>query len=424
MKKRNVILLSLDEVRPDHLSCYGYDKIRTVNMDSIAENGVLFEECVAAGCFTPICMSSVITASYQDKHSVRDPYCRIQAKTVAQVFEEYGFNTAGFVGNGVLGEKHGFAQGFKLYDEPTADHSFDTWQPDESREVFYGGNWWVDRFFEWLDKNHSSPFFVWAHYYHTHRGAEHMLIERGYIKEGVLADMLYADAKIKLADDILVGRLLKALKDYGIEDDTTLVLMSDHGTNMGEHPALPIHYVPDEPIYPQHLNLFDVNVRVVLMLKDKDLPNAVRIPGMVRAVDVVPTILDILEIPLDEYDFDGTSLLPSIEKGRAEGSLAYAENLQEWEGEGNALTQSLRTSEFKFMRNLATGEEHYYDLKKDPGEQNNIIDEIKDARKVELLDLRRIMNDKILKGRSSNVEFSEAEKKAIQVRLQRLGYTS
>jgi len=424
MAGRNVILISLDEVRPDHLSCYGYDRIRTPNIDSIAENGVLFEECVAAACFTPLCMASVITGCYHDKHTVRDPYCYIRVKTLAQVLKEHGYNTAGFVGNGVLGQKHGFAQGFDLYDEPTKEHSFDTWQPDRSREKFYGGNWWIDRFFEWFERKRTEPFFVWGHYYHTHRGAEKMLLEKGYIEEGVLSDMLYADAKIKLADEILVGRLLSALREYGIEDNTTLVLMSDHGTNMGEHPAKPIHYVPDQPIYPQHLNLFDVNVRIALIMKDRELPKGLRVPGMVRSVDVMPTILDLVGVPADGLDLDGISLLGAIRKGKAEGLLAYAENLQEWESEDNALTQSLRTSDFKFIRNLADGTEQYYDLKNDPGEKNNIIEEVRKTKRQELLDLRKIMNVKILKGRSSNVEFSEEERKTIQERLRRLGYTS
>jgi len=78
---KNVILLSVDEVRPDHLSCYGYDKIKTNNLDRISESGVLFETCIAAADFTPICMSSILCAAYPNKHTMRDPFSRIQSKT-------------------------------------------------------------------------------------------------------------------------------------------------------------------------------------------------------------------------------------------------------------------------------------------------------------------------------------------------------
>ena len=147
MKKKNIIMISFDEVRPDHLSCYGYGKKTTPNVDRIAENGVVFENCIAAGCFTPICMSSVLTGCYPNKHTVRDPYCTIQRPTIAEILKGNGYLTAGFSGNGVLGSAHGFGKGFASYDEPDdrEGHHFDTWQPDATREVFYGGNWWVDR---------------------------------------------------------------------------------------------------------------------------------------------------------------------------------------------------------------------------------------------------------------------------------------
>jgi arylsulfatase A-like enzyme len=118
VKKKNIIMISFDEVRPDHLGCYGYGKNTTPNVDRIAENGVLFENCIAAGCFTPICMSSVLTGCYPNKHTVRDPYCTIQRPTIAEILKGNGYLTAGFSGNGVLGSAHGFGKGFASYDEP------------------------------------------------------------------------------------------------------------------------------------------------------------------------------------------------------------------------------------------------------------------------------------------------------------------
>jgi arylsulfatase A-like enzyme len=428
MKKKNVILISFDEVRPDHLSCYGYKKKTTPNIDKVAENGVLFETCIAAGCFTPICMSSVITGCYPNKHTVRDPYCTLQRTSIAGILKDYGYTTAGFSGNGVLGSAHGFGQGFESYDEPTEQegHHFDTWQPDSGRELFYGGNWWVDRFFEWLEKNHNSePFFVWGHLYHTHRGGERPLLEKGLLSEKDDNWMFYYDPKLKICDELVMGELLRRLDEYGISDRTVLVFCSDHGTNLGERETKGAVYLrPDQPAMPCHLNLYDINVKVACIFKDNDLPKGVRIPGQVRSVDIIPTILDSLDIPVDEYDMDGTTLLPDIKKGRAEGRLAYSENLQEWETEENALRQSLRTEDFHFIRNLHSGTEEWYNVKKDPGERENIIDQVRESRKKEVLDLRKIMNDKILKSASSNKEWSDEEKAQIKERLRRLGYAS
>ena len=121
---------------------------------------------------------------------------------------------------------------------------------------------------------------------------------------------------------------------------------------------------------------------------------------------------------------DGASLRPAVEAGRVEGRLAYSENLQEWETEENALRQSLRTDEFHFLRNLHDGTEEWYEAGTDPGERKNIISLVQIYRKRELLDLRKLMNDKLLKGASTNKQWSDEEKAKIQDRLRRLGYTS
>lgn len=437
MKKRNVILISLDEVRPDHLSCYGYDKIKTPNIDKIAQRGVLYENAIAAGCFTAICMSSTICGAYPNKTTFRDPYSHIQFKTVTQTLKEYGFKTAGFVGNGVLGSRHGFAAGFDVFDEPTKETSDNTWQPDESKdEIFYGGNYWVDRMFDWLKDNHSNPFFIWGHYYHTHRGGEVQLLEKGEINKDDPAEFFYADTKIVNADERIIGGLLETLEKLKILDDTIIVVMSDHGTNFGEHPARPFNYViyPDDPekdakarreLYPQHLNLFDVNTRVVLVMMGKDLPAGVRINDQVRTVDIVPTLLELCQVSADNLDYDGESLISMI-NGQSQERSAYSENLQEWESEDGALTQCIRTNEFKFIRNLADTTEQYYDLKLDPDELNNIIDHIRETKKEELMALRKQMNNKLLQvgatGKASN--FTSEEKEEINNRLRALGYMS
>ena len=427
MKKKNVIFISYDEVRPDHLSCYGYEKKTTPFIDQVADSGVLFETCIAAGCFTPICMSSVLTGCYQNKHTVRDPYCVIQRPTVAEILKENGYKTAGFSGNGVLGADHGFGNGFDSYDEPDDrdGHHFDTWQPDSTREMFYGGNWWVDRFHEWMEKNHDNqPFFVWGHLYHTHRGGEVPLLEWGKLKKQDDPWMYYYDEKLEVCDQEVMGKLIESLKSWGMWEDTTLAFCSDHGTNLDDRPAIAPFYRQDEPACPCHLNLYDINVKVACIFKDPGLPQGVRIPGQVRAIDIIPTILDLVDIPIDKYDLDGTSLVPAIKAGKAEGRLAYSENLQEWETEEDALRQSLRTDEFHFLRNLHDGTEEWYEADADPNERKNIIDLIRIYRKKELLELRKIMNDKILKGGSSNKEWSDEEKAQIQDRLRRLGYTS
>ena len=435
MKRRNVILISLDEVRPDHLGCYGYDKTRTRHIDRFAEEGLVFESHIAAGCYTAICMASMITGVYPNKHALHDPFGRVQATSVAEIFKKHGWQTAGFVGNGVLGERHGFKKGFDFFKEPSEETSFNVWRPDESQELFHIGYWWIDDALAWIQEHRSSPFFVWGHLFHTHRGGEVTMLQQGFLKEGELSELFYMDGKIKAVDELLFGRLYRMLDDWGLSDNTTVIITSDHGTNTGEHPATEFDYViyPDDPerdaqarkqMFPQHLNLFDVNVKTLLVVRDPDLPKGARIPGQVRSVDLVPTLLELLEIPDEGFDFDGTSWLPAVAAGKAEGRTAYLESLHEWESEKNALVQGVRTDELKLIRNLADTTEQFYDLRLDPGEQQNIIDQVRKPREAELLELRKILNEKIMTWTTSKECLSREDKKTIEDRLKQLGYMS
>jgi len=420
MKKRNIVLISVDEVRPDHLSCYGYERLQTPNIDRVAKEGVLFETCISAACITPLSMASVLCGAYPNKHTVRDPFSRIQSKTIAETLKEYGYKTAGFVGNGLLGARHGFAAGFDDFDEPTKDASWGSWFA-ERKELFYEGNWWVDRMLEWLKKNHSSTFFIWGHYFETHEGAEQTLLRDRFIKKGELSEFNYKDAKIKYMDEKLLGGLLKAFDDLKLWEDTILIIMGDHGTNLGEHPAKPVPHRSYNLIYPQHTTLYDVDLRVALIIRDKSLPGGKRVKGMVRSVDVVPTLLDLLEIPKDKMNFDGATLVPIIAEAKAEGLGAYAEMLYPLVERMGSL-QAFRTDKFKFIRDLTKGVEEFYSLLDDPLEQNNLIEEVRESKKQELEDIRKKLNVHLFELKGKGAAFSEKEKEEIEERLRRLGY--
>jgi len=423
MKKRNIVLISMDELRPDHLGCYGYKRVKTLNIDRIAEGGVLFETCMAASCFTPICMSSVLCGCYPNKHTIRNSFCRIQAPTIAEILKESGYKTAGFVGVGVLGAKHGFGNGFDLYDEPTRDTGHQTWEERDGQrtELIYEGNRWYDRMFEWVKANRSSTFFVWGHFYETHEGSEHSLLRDGLIKKGELSEFRYYDAKIKFLDEKFYGKLLQLFDELNLWKDTIIVLMSDHGTNLGEHPAKPIPHRSGNIRYPQHRTLYDVNTRVVLIMNSKGLPQRKRVKQMVRSVDVIPTLLDLVRISTKKFDFDGLSLFPMVLEGKPKKLTAYAEDLYGY-GIGVSKFQAFRTESFKFIRDLSKGTEEFYNLQSDPMEQNNLITEIRRSRTEELKKIRDWLTDLLWKSKGAEVSFSEAERTEIEERLRRLGY--
>ena len=219
-----------------------------------------------------------------------------------------------------------------------------------------------------------------------------------------------------MADEKLINRLIVTLKELGIYENTTLVIMSDHGTNLGEHPAHLIPWRTGGIKYPQHITMFDHDLHVAMIIKGENLPKGKVIKEMVRSIDLVPTLLDLAGISTKEYGFDGLSMLPVINKNETRDEV-YSEDLFEPRGEG--VLQSLRTKDFKFIRNLTLGTEEYYDLNNDPGEQEDIKEKMEQEK---LIQIRKKLNSHLLTKAVSQKGFSQEEKEAIDQRLRGLGY--
>jgi len=375
--KKNIVIISLDEVRPDHLGCYGYDLAKTPAIDRIAGEGIRFSTCISASDFTPVALSSVISGLYPNKHGFRDAYSRFRATTLAEILMRHGYRTAAFVGNNLLSNEAGHSRGFQHWREATDDTAWDIAQYDERAPKVCIGYYWVDDFFLWLKRNYDVPFFLWGHLLETHEGSEGMLLSRHLISEGVMSEFGYYDAKIAMADQVLIGPLLHALSELGIAENTIVVVMSDHGTNLGEHSADPIPWRSSGKTYPQHTTLYDHDLRAVLIFRGPGIEGrGDEIRGLVRSIDIAPTLLDLVGIarPSEGHPFDGQSLLQTIQEGSVVGRTAYAEDL--FEPRGRGALQAWRTERFKYIRNLTLGTEEYYDLGSDPAEQENIVSTI------------------------------------------------
>lgn len=424
----NLILLTIDELRHDGLGCYGNQKVMTTCADSLAADGVLFEEAIATADLTPVCHASLLTGIYPNKHNIRHPFSYLRGKTLAQIMKENGYNTAGFVGVSFLGSKHGFKKGFDHYDETRegaiGSENFSFLGGEEGQ--FTLGNWWIDRFFDWLENNYKSQFFIWGHYFYVHQGTEKFLLKERLLKEN-LADsaFFYLNPKINLMDKILLKPLFEKLKSWGIFDNTNIILTADHGSNLGEHPVArsPL----GEFYYPQHVCLYDEDIRIPLIIKARGLPQGKRIPGMVRQVDVMPTILDLMNIETD-IDFDGVSLLPYITRGRASQLVAYFEDLYEDRGPG--VIQGTRSDRYKFWRNLTKWTEELYELTIDPTEKINIINKKLKTNPEFVISLRKYLNKFLTQqlvpisndSEESEYKLNQKDRDIIEKRLRSLGY--
>jgi arylsulfatase A-like enzyme len=422
MQKQNLVLLTLDEVRPDHTSAYGYERIKTPNIDRIASEGVLFEESISSSNFTPIVHAALLTGLHPPFNGVRDPFSFVQARTLAEMLRDRGFRTAAFIGSGVLGSQVGFDRGFDLFDEPKPGE--ESWEVHrypgaEERGEFVLGSWWIPRLLEWIEDNHQSPFFTWGHFFHTHEGSEHQLLSDGRIKEGELSEFSYYDAKIQVADRDLVGPLIELLEELGIYQDTTIAILSDHGTTLGEHWNPPIPW-RGGIVYPQHITMYDVDLRTIWIVKGGGLPSGKRIRGQVRLIDFTPTVMDLFGYKT-VTQFNGISLLPTIEQGQSRGLVAYAEEMYDKRGYGDL--QAVRTERYKYIIDRRKDDaEEFYDLQADPEEKTSMIERLDEEKQLVRKEARELCDRYQGAQTSEKASLTEDAREKINARLRMLGY--
>ena len=419
LERPNIILLSLDEVRSDHLGCYGYERIRTAAFDRIAEEGTLFENCISSSELTCIAMAAVVTGRHPSRNGMRDPYSQVAAASLATILHDAGYQTAGFVGNGILSAEHGFSTGFDHWDECSEEKSWASaaYKLSTNKRRFFEGNYWIEEFFSWLEAHRDGPFLMWGHYFETHEGSEHYLLEQGHIEEGKLPEFGYYDAKIAMVDDVLIARLLDMLDRLGIASNTYVVVMADHGTNLGDHAVTDLPWRERGTKYPQHTTMYDHDLRVPVVVRGPGIPESQRVQGVVASIDIAPTLCELAKVSLTGIEFDGVSLVPAMAAGVSEGRRAYSEDL--FEARGDGALQAITTDQLKYMRNLTRWTEEYYDIRTDPEETRNTVSALTPDV---LVELRKELNG-FLQGEKGAPQLpSGVDKERVDERLRDLGY--
>ncbi|UCG70452.1 MAG: sulfatase [Thermoplasmata archaeon] len=416
----------MDEVRADHISCYGYKKINTGNIDRIALEGVRFKTCIATSILTPVSHASLLSGLYPPSHNLRGPFDKFDSQTLPKILRNEGYKTAGFVGNSMLGADVGFSLGFDVFDEPKEGYEF-MWElhsykdPNHPDVRFPWGNWWIDRAIEWIEDNLHESFFVFGHFFHTHEGSERQLLEMGLIdRDSPRSEYGYYDEKIKLCDDRFISTIIRTLQKNGIYDDTTLVITADHGTTLGERELPPIPW-RENVTYPQHTTMYEPDIRVPLIIKDRDLPRNIVIDDPVRHIDIFPTLLRLLRIKTPAI-LDGNHLIPLIYGEKTNGFKTYIEDLFLFRGPG--ALQSIRSERFKYIINQTTLEEEFYDLLKDPKEEENRISDLSLEEKI-FVERARCEAESYYAGhKQKDVIGQDTETQEIMERLRALGYIS
>lgn len=348
----NVVLVTIDTLRPDHLGCYGDKSISTPDLDALAAGGTRFAQAVTAVPLTLPSHASIMTGTYPPVHGVRDMGGFVLGEsppTMATILAQAGFHTAAFVGSFTLDHRFGINHGFATYDDemPRSDAaSAAVGEPERRADAVAG------RALAWLNSRPPGRFFLWVHFFDPHTPYDPPEPFRSkYAGRPYDGEIAYTDTQL--------GRLLEAFRAQGLMNSTLLAVLGDHGESLGEH---------GESTH--GIFLYDAAVRIPFILAGPGVPQGKVVEAQVRSIDLMPTILAALRLPLGKQT-QGVSLWPLI-LGQAnlppEARFAYLETIYPRTHFAWSELRAVRTADWKYIQ---APEEELYDLPADKLEAHN-----------------------------------------------------
>jgi choline-sulfatase len=351
LRRLNLVLVTIDTLRPDRLGCYGYSKIGTPNLDRFARKGVLFENAVAQAPLTAPSHASMMTGLYPPVHTVRDTggfFLPPSKPTLATLLQAQGWDTAAFIGSAVLKKSFGFSPGFAVYDDemPKPDGSAIPGEYPERRAAAV-----VDRAIGWLQSQSGKPFFLWVHVYDPHLPYDPPAPFREKYK-----GRLY-DGEVAYTDQQL-GRLFEIVSRKSPAENTLIAVLSDHGESLSEHGE-----------YAHGVFLYDSTLRIAFMMAGPGIPAGLRVKQQARTIDLLPTLLDLMGGNAPN-GVQGASLVPSLAGKEVATAYSYVESMYPKINMNWADLRGMRTNRWKYIR---APKPELYDLAQDPAESNNVV---------------------------------------------------
>jgi len=399
----NVILISVDTLRPDRLGCYGYAAGTSPNIDRLAREGITFEDAISSVPLTLPSHASILTGLYPISHGIRDNgtfSLRPDFTTLAEIFKDAGYHTAAFVGAFVLDSRYGLDQGFDSYDDDlTGGRQLSAFGYSEKTADAVSG---AAR--AWLE-GAEEPFFTFLHYYDPHTPYE---APAEYRKRHPLSSY---DAEVAFTD-FEIGRFLADLERLGLAERTLVVLVSDHGEGLGQHGEATHGYLVYEPT---------LRVPFIMSLPEESglagsAERGARIGFSVRLIDVMPTVLDAVGLEM-EAAVDGRSLLPLVRGESLAPEFCYFETLYPYFAYRWSPLRGVRFNEWKY---ILAPEAEMYDVGGDRAESDNLI--AREGERAAELDraLKEFMRLEAEAGSGAGAQMSAEEVR----RLSALGYIS
>jgi len=390
-RPRNVILISIDTLRPDHLGCYGYPRETSPTLDALARDGVRFDDVSAAAPWTLPSHATMLTGLYPAHHGVKTHETRLSQEvvTVAEEFHDQGFETFAVVNTHNVG-----APQFQL-DQGFQEFRYIIETEDDPKTLklrtFNSGDTIVATAKEILRaRDEGKPFFLFLHFYDVHTdftprdeyrerfvgpyagrltGSTTQLVTvRNEGERLGDADIRWLremyDAEIRQMDDLL-GRFFAWLDDEDLFDETLFVVTSDHGEEFQEHGSV-LH----------GRTQYQEILRIPLLVRGPGVPAGTVVSTPVNGVDVTPTLLGVMGIA-SRQERDGVDLSPLWQGGTLPPRAMYAEADHNNRVDGQFvydIKKMVREGSEKLFLDTHTGALELYDLASDAGEVRNLAE--------------------------------------------------
>lgn len=357
----NVVIITIDTTRADHLGCYGYDRPTSPMIDSLASGSVLFSRCSAHTPITLPSHTSILSGTVPCYNGIRDNSRSVVPEamvTLPELAAAAGYRTGAFVSAFVLDSRYGLDQGFEVYDDSyTAE-----WSEEDLRgaRLFQQGitqrpaDQTTDAALSWLENRGGDPFLMWVHYYDPHQPtAPPEPFDRIFLDSPYDGEIAFMDSQI--------GRLLEAIEDMGLWRDTLIVLTSDHGESLGQH-GEETHGVL----------VYDSTLHTALMIKPPEAAQVTPtvIPDSVSHADIVPTVCDLIGLDGPEL-VQGRSLVPLLRGERLPPQAAYFECALPFYGYRWEHLHGIRQGRWKYIHGPKP---ELYDIEVDPDEVFDIAE--------------------------------------------------
>lgn len=462
-ERPNLLLIVMDTTRADHLSCYGYPRKTTPNLDLLAEEGVLFEQAYTPAPWTVPSHASLFTGLYPSQHGADWGHERLDDRlmTLAELLRDHGYQTVGFSNNPWISRSTNFHQGFGYFEQTwlggqlinrfaivrimeklveltlqNRDDDADLTNRDIRR--------WFHRVYDPI-----RPFFLFINYIEPHftyeppepyrsrflqsahqaaaralnlKGFRHLAppvrfdqTTRAVLNDLYDGEIAYLDAKI--------GELVEELRDHQLLDHTLLIITSDHGENVGDH-----------QLFEHQFCVYETLLHVPLILRyPAALPAKTRVAEPVSLVDVMPTLIKLLSLEaqtlqaaLPGQSWVGSTLAVPRERVILAEYAAPIPQLKKYQEKRQVVDaryftrnlKSLRTGTLKFIWD-SDGRHELYDLSQDPKELQDLVQELPEQAKAMEAELhQRLLALESLGAPEPGAELDETTRE----KLRALGY--